>query len=384
MAEDLDAVLAGLPPRHAQALARGAAEPAPVAAPRVLLVDDDPLVFRIHQGSLTAAGFHPEAIYDGAVAVERIRRDPPALVLLDLVLPGLDGIDVLRRLRAESSLAGLPVIVFSNTFVEDEVRAAREAGADAVLPKAGTLPKALVAAVRRVLDHTPPVARRAAPASEIPLAVPNAAATGAAARVHAAHAAWSPRLTGDTALAPAALESFADECRDLATATTGVSAAGDLLALSEAVARHALRLGRAPAPAVARDLVRALTSAAAALEGAAAVAAGDAVVIAGSDALRTHIGAGLAKAGFTVAMTADIAAAQRQRRDTGLVAVELDAAAVAAMPRLRAAFPQARWLFISPLGDLAAVLPPPRGTGLVAWPAAPVEVALAAMLVLHG
>ncbi|WP_461030366.1 response regulator, partial [Streptomyces sparsus] len=67
---------------------------------RVLVVDDDPTVLEVVAGYLTRAGFAVDRAVDGPSALDRARTAPPDLVVLDLMLPGRDGIEVCRRLRA--------------------------------------------------------------------------------------------------------------------------------------------------------------------------------------------------------------------------------------------------------------------------------------------
>jgi CheY-like chemotaxis protein len=80
---------------------------------RILLVEDDPFSRRSLAKLLERAGFEVEAVDEGPAALARIERPRPALVLLDLMLPGMDGIEVLRRIRTVADRDALPVIVLS-------------------------------------------------------------------------------------------------------------------------------------------------------------------------------------------------------------------------------------------------------------------------------
>jgi len=81
-----------------------------VTGQRVLVVDDDPTVAEVVTRYLEREGYDVEAIHDGATAVDRALTDLPAVVVLDLMLPGLDGLEVCRRLRA---IAPIPVIMLT-------------------------------------------------------------------------------------------------------------------------------------------------------------------------------------------------------------------------------------------------------------------------------
>jgi signal transduction histidine kinase len=83
---------------------------APVVAARVLIVEDDPTVAEVVARYLLREGYQVEAVADGAVGLERALADPPDLVVLDLMLPSLGGLELCRRLRA---VAPVPVIMLT-------------------------------------------------------------------------------------------------------------------------------------------------------------------------------------------------------------------------------------------------------------------------------
>jgi two-component system response regulator MtrA len=111
---------------------------------RVLVVDDDPALAEMIGIVLEGEGFVPEFCADGAAALGVFRATNPDLVLLDLMLPGLDGIEVCRQIRAESDVPIVMLTAKSDTL--DVVRGL-ESGADDYIPKPFA-PKELVARVR--------------------------------------------------------------------------------------------------------------------------------------------------------------------------------------------------------------------------------------------
>ena len=119
--------------------------------PRVLVVDDEPKIVDVVRDYLTDAGFLVSVATDGPTALERARAQPPDLVVLDLGLPGLDGLDVARALQA----AQPPVPIVMLTARSDEVDRilGLELGADDYLVKPFS-PRELVARVRAVLRRT--------------------------------------------------------------------------------------------------------------------------------------------------------------------------------------------------------------------------------------
>jgi DNA-binding response OmpR family regulator len=100
---------------------------------RVLVVDDDPTVREVVAGYLGRAGLEVTEAGDGASALVAARANPPDLVVLDLMLPGLDGLEVLRRLRAERG--ALPVVLLTARGEERDRVLGLEVGADDYVTK---------------------------------------------------------------------------------------------------------------------------------------------------------------------------------------------------------------------------------------------------------
>ena len=85
----------------------------------ILIVDDDPLILRIYQDGLVHRGFKVRTAIDGLAAMQAMKQALPDLLVLDLMMPRFSGVDVLKAVRADPSLAALPVIVFSNAFMNE-------------------------------------------------------------------------------------------------------------------------------------------------------------------------------------------------------------------------------------------------------------------------
>lgn len=133
---------------------------------RILVVDDDPILQKVYQSKLTSEGFTVEAVGDGAAALMAIASKPPDLVLLDLMLPGLSGIEVIRTVRAREHGRRLPIVVLSNLYLESESEAAGKAGADLVLAKAGITPRKVVDSLRGLLSVVAPPEARPLPITQ--------------------------------------------------------------------------------------------------------------------------------------------------------------------------------------------------------------------------
>ena len=124
--------------------------PARTSSARVLVVDDDPALAEMLGIVLRGEGFEPAFVSDGDAALGAFRREKPDVVLLDLMLPGTDGIEVCRQIRAES---GVPILMLTAKGDTDDVVRGLEIGADDYLVKPFK-PKELVARVRaRLRTH---------------------------------------------------------------------------------------------------------------------------------------------------------------------------------------------------------------------------------------
>jgi class 3 adenylate cyclase len=101
----------------------------------ILIVDDDPLNRRLLTKSLEAEGHRTTDVDNGFDALHALEADRPDVVLLDIVMPGLDGIEVLERMKADAELAHIPVVMISGVDDTDSVVRCIEAGAEDFLPK---------------------------------------------------------------------------------------------------------------------------------------------------------------------------------------------------------------------------------------------------------
>ena len=112
---------------------------------RVLFVDDDPNLRKTYCHSLRSSGFEVVEAADGKSAFNSIISRNPDLVVCEVMLPVLNGFDLLQRIRQRPSTAHLPVVII--TDLEDEVEMAEKLGADAYLVKSKTNPAELVSKV---------------------------------------------------------------------------------------------------------------------------------------------------------------------------------------------------------------------------------------------
>lgn len=103
--------------------------------PRILVVDDNPMNVEILEARLAAQGYEILTAGDGEQALALAREQHPDLILLDVMMPGVDGIEVCRRLKADAALPFIPVILVTAKADPQDVVAGLEAGGDEYLPK---------------------------------------------------------------------------------------------------------------------------------------------------------------------------------------------------------------------------------------------------------
>ncbi len=127
---------------------------------RILIVDDDPELRELLRGYLGGNGYDVDAAEDGAAMRSRIAAAAPDLVILDLMLPGEDGLALCRELRAESSL---PILMLTARGEDTDRIVGLEMGADDYLPKPFN-PRELLARIRSILRRAGENAAREAPA----------------------------------------------------------------------------------------------------------------------------------------------------------------------------------------------------------------------------
>lgn len=118
---------------------------------KILLIEDDQIFANVYRNKLVLDGFQVEIAYDGEVGLELLRIFRPDAVIIDLILPRLPGVEVIRKIRLEPEFQQLPVIVFSNTYLTSMVQEAWKAGATKCLAKANCTPNQVVATLLGVL-----------------------------------------------------------------------------------------------------------------------------------------------------------------------------------------------------------------------------------------
>lgn len=126
-----------------------------MARGRILAVDDQKQIARMVQISLEQAGFVVDLAYDGQEALQKVEENKPDLVVLDVMMPGMDGWEVLRELRAHEQTVDLPVVMLTAKSQDADLARGWEEGCDMYLTKPFN-PRELVSIVDRLLQDVQP------------------------------------------------------------------------------------------------------------------------------------------------------------------------------------------------------------------------------------
>ena len=121
------------------------------APARILLVEDDRILRKAGEVTLRKKGYVVVVAVDGEDALVKVREHKPDLILLDVVMPKLDGFEVLTRLKDDPSTRDIPVIMLSNLSEPSDIRKATDRGARAYLVKSSLRPEQLAEKVAETL-----------------------------------------------------------------------------------------------------------------------------------------------------------------------------------------------------------------------------------------
>ncbi len=120
---------------------------------KILIVEDDPFLSEMYSAKFEQSGFETEIIDDGKAALSKIKSFKPDLVLLDIVLPKMDGFEVLKKIKADPELKRISVVLLTNLGQKNEVEEGLSLGADEYIIKAHFTPTAVVKKVEEILSE---------------------------------------------------------------------------------------------------------------------------------------------------------------------------------------------------------------------------------------
>ena len=123
---------------------------------KILIIEDDPIILYLYKTHFERAGFEVKVANNGEAGFYLLHQSPTDAVLLDLMLPKINGVQVLKSIRSSDAFPNIPVFVFTNVYLSDLAKQAKAAGATKVFDKAAIIPLDLIDAVREALDPGSP------------------------------------------------------------------------------------------------------------------------------------------------------------------------------------------------------------------------------------
>lgn len=120
--------------------------------PKVLLVEDDEMLHGMYTQKFKNQGYEVVSAYNGADGLKLAETEHPDVILLDVIMPKMDGFVALKKIRKGNTTAKIPVILLTNLGQEEDVRKGRELGADDYFIKANHTPQEVVDKVKALLN----------------------------------------------------------------------------------------------------------------------------------------------------------------------------------------------------------------------------------------
>ena len=121
--------------------------------PIVALIEDDELIAEMYATKFTKEGYDLRHAADGFSGLELVKKDMPDIILLDIIMPKMDGFQLLQELRKQEQFKNLPIIMLTNLGQEEDVQKGRELGATDYFIKTNFTPQAIVDKVRTLLKN---------------------------------------------------------------------------------------------------------------------------------------------------------------------------------------------------------------------------------------
>jgi len=122
-------------------------------ASKILLVEDDKFLRELMTRKLTNEGFDLQEAIDGEEGLKKLETFKPDIILLDLILPGLDGFEVLERIKDNPQTSSVPVLILSNLGQRDEIEKGLKLGAIDFMVKAHFTPEEIVGKIKSILSN---------------------------------------------------------------------------------------------------------------------------------------------------------------------------------------------------------------------------------------
>lgn len=118
---------------------------------KILIVEDDMYINKMYQLKLNLEGYQVEIAENGRIGVEKAKRFKPNIMLLDILMPEMDGFEVLKAVKEDKSTKDIPVLIMSNLGQEDHIQKGKELGAIGYIVKTQYTPAKVVETIKEVL-----------------------------------------------------------------------------------------------------------------------------------------------------------------------------------------------------------------------------------------
>ena len=117
----------------------------------ILVIEDDKFLRELITQKLTKEGYETSEAIDGEEGIKKIKEEKPGLILLDLILPGIDGFEVLSRAKEDPAISSIPVIILSNLGQKEDIERGLKLGAVDYLIKAHFTPGEIIEKIKNIL-----------------------------------------------------------------------------------------------------------------------------------------------------------------------------------------------------------------------------------------
>ncbi len=141
---------------------------------KILIIEDDQIVANVYRNKLAVEGYQAETAPDGESGLKLMRTFQPDGIVLDLMLPKMSGVEVIKEVRGEAEFSKVPVIVLSNTYSTNLIQDAWKAGATKCVSKINCSPKVLLELIRRTIGAGEAVSHAPRKTESLPAAKPDA------------------------------------------------------------------------------------------------------------------------------------------------------------------------------------------------------------------
>jgi len=118
---------------------------------KILIIEDDPFLSEMYVAKFSENNFQVEVAVDGKAGLAKIKEFIPDLILLDIVLPKMDGFEILKKIKSDPKLKNIPIVLLTNLGQKNEIEKGMSLVADEYIIKAHFTPTAVVAKVKEIL-----------------------------------------------------------------------------------------------------------------------------------------------------------------------------------------------------------------------------------------